>query len=84
MMNSELSNALHTNDTVRAFLVMDRRELPTDKQRTDAVNLMLKDVNLLEHNFYPITGLLTVEGFPDEVRKLAESHYVASASLSNA
>lgn len=81
MINSQLANALHTNEIVRALLVMDRRDLPSDKQRTEAANIMLKDSNLLESDFYPITGLIVVEGFAEEVKKLVESPYISTASL---
>jgi len=81
MINSQLANALHTNEIVRALLVMDRRTLPTDKHRVEASESMLKDSNLLESDFYPITGLLVVEGFADEVKKLVESPHVSTASL---
>jgi len=81
MINSQLANALHTNEIVRALLVMDRRTLPSDKHRAKAADAMLKDSNLLENDFYPITGLLVIEGFADEVKKLVESPYVATASL---
>ena len=84
MMNTELSNALHTNEIVSAMLVLNRRELPTSVQRTKAVESMLMGTNLLESAFYPINGLLLVEGFADQVKRLADSHYVSTATLINA
>lgn len=84
MMNTELSNALRTNEIVSAMLVLDRRELPTSVQRAKAVDSMLMGANLLESAFYPITGLLLVEGFSDQVKRLADSHYVSTATLVNA
>jgi hypothetical protein len=84
MMNAELSNALRTNEIVSAMLVLDRRGLPTDKDRAKAVEGMLMGTNLLESAFYPITGLLLVEGFSDQVKRLVDSHYVSTATLINA
>jgi hypothetical protein len=81
MMNAQLQNALHTNDVVRAVLVMDRRTLPTDKERIKAANGMLKDSNLLESHLYPINGLLVVEGFSKEVQRMAESEHISTACL---
>lgn len=83
MMNTELSNALRTNEIVSAMLVLDRRQLPTSVQRAKAVDSMLTGANLLESAFYPITGLLLVEGFSDQVKRLADSHYVSTATLVN-
>ena len=81
MTNSQLTNALHTNEIVKAMLVMDRRGLPTDSDRVKASQIMLKDANLLESTFYPITGLMLVEGFSNEVKRLVESPYISNASL---
>ncbi|GEM_PF-4983538 len=81
MTNSQLTNAMHTNEIVKAMLVMDRRGLPTDSDRAKASQIMLKDANLLESTFYPITGLMLVEGFSNEVKRLVESPYISNASL---
>lgn len=81
MINSQLANALHTNEIIRALLVMDRRIFLTDVERSKAATRMTQDSNLLEFNFYPILGVMLVEGFGDEIKRLIDFSWISSASL---
>jgi hypothetical protein len=80
-MNLKLNDTIDINDVINVLLVIDRKELPTSKQRKQAINDLLDKINLLEINFYPINGLLLVCGFHHEILKLLESNYIIGATV---
>lgn len=83
MISTQLSNLFHTNEIIKAMLVMDRRELPTDAQRNNAAVSMVNNCNLLDSAIYPINGLIVVEGFADQIKKMVDSPFISTASLIN-
>ena len=81
-LDHRVTEKLHQEDSpMNVLAVFDRRLYPCSETREPVIKEMLDDLFLLEHEYYPVNGIMTMLAYPDEIKKVIDSGHVSALTI---